>query len=191
MTRRYTKTKRAEREGETRQRIVEATTDLHTEIGPMRTTISMIAERAGVQRHTVYAHFPDERSLQMACSGHVMERDPLPTPGDWQSINDPAVRLRSALEALYRWYARNARLMAHIVRDAELVPITREVAELRSGPAIQAIEESVSAGFGVGGKAALALAMSFHAWRTLVETSGLDQARAVDLMARMVLDADT
>lgn len=189
MNRRYTKTKRAEQQFETRQRIVEATVDLHTEVGPRRTTISMIAERAGVQRHTVYAHFPDDRSLQMACSGHVLSNDPLPSPQDWQSVNDPSVRLREALEALYRWYARNADLMANVVRDAEVLPITREVTELRAGPAMQAISDSVSGGLHARSKAALALAMSFHSWRTLVVDEGIDQSEAVDLMVRTVLTA--
>ena len=78
MTRAYTLKRRAEKQAETRQRIVEATVDLHSTVGPAKTTISMIADRAGVQRHTVYAHFPDERSLHMACSGLSLERDPLP-----------------------------------------------------------------------------------------------------------------
>jgi AcrR family transcriptional regulator len=68
MARTYTLKRRAEQQAETRQRIVEAAVDLHS-VGPAFTTISMIAERAGVQRHTVYAHFPDERSLYLACSG--------------------------------------------------------------------------------------------------------------------------
>lgn len=189
-TRRYTKSKRAEQESETRQRIVEATVDLHSEVGPLRTTISMIAERAGVQRHTVYAHFPDDRTLQMACSGHVMANDPLPGPQDWEAVNDPLVRLCKALEALYGWYARNADLMANVVRDAEVLEVTREVMELRSGPGLQAIANSVSGGIGAKGNAALILAMSFHTWRTLVGEAGMDQAEAAGLMARTVVEAD-
>jgi AcrR family transcriptional regulator len=80
MSRTYTLKRRAERQAETRRRIVEAAVDLHSSIGPARTTVSMIAERAGVQRHTFYAHFPDERSLFLACSGLTLERDPLPDP---------------------------------------------------------------------------------------------------------------
>ena len=53
MTRTYQKKKRAEREAETRRRIVEATVALHTSVGPARTTISAVAAKAGVQRHTV------------------------------------------------------------------------------------------------------------------------------------------
>src|SRR5215831_15958184 len=89
----YTLRRRAEQQVETRQRIVEAAVDLHTRVGPARTTISMIAEQAGVQRHTLYAHFPDERSLSLACSGLVAERDPLPDPEVWRAITDPHERL--------------------------------------------------------------------------------------------------
>lgn len=187
MARTYTKLKRAEQEAETRQRIVEATVDLHAELGPVRTTISMVAERAGVQRHTVYAHFPDDRSLVMACSAHAMARDPLPVPEEWSGVNDPGVRLERALTALYAWYARNARLMASVLRDAEIDALTREATELRAGPAMRAIRESVSTGLGANGDAALTLAMSFHTWRTLVVDAGLDPSDAVDLMVRAVI----
>ena len=70
MKRRYELKERARRQAETKQRIVEAAVALHTSVGPARTTISAIAERAGVERHTVYAHFPDERTLFRACSTH-------------------------------------------------------------------------------------------------------------------------
>ena len=69
---------RARRKAETRERIVEATVALHTSIGPARTTISAVAERAGVERHTVYAHFPDDGSLLRACSAHWEARHPSP-----------------------------------------------------------------------------------------------------------------
>ena len=78
MARTYTLTRRAEQQAETRRRIVEAAVELHGSVGPALTSISMVAERAGVQRHTLYAHFPDERSLQLACSGLFAERAPLP-----------------------------------------------------------------------------------------------------------------
>lgn len=190
MARTYTKAKRAEKEAETRLRIVEATVDLHREVGPARTTIKMIAERAGVQRHTVYAHFPDDMDLHMACSGHHMERNPLPSPDAWSAQNDPDIRLRSALTELYGWYAQNAQLMASVLRDAEIHQPTRQVTELRAGPGMHAIAESVSAGLGAKGQAALALAMSFYTWRTLVGEAGLKPAAAAGLMAAAVTGAD-
>jgi AcrR family transcriptional regulator len=190
MARGYVKSKRAEREAETRERIVEATVDLHAKVGPARTTISMIAERAGVQRHTVYAHFPDEMELNLACSGHYMEHNPLPTPDAWDSVNDPEVRLRTALEALYDWFARNAQMMTSILRDAPIHRPTREVAELRSGPAMRAIADSLSGDLGPKAKAALTLAMSFHTWHSLTGDAGLDSREAAHLMAGVVLQAD-
>src|SRR5687767_13987292 len=112
MARTYTLKRRAEQQAETRQRIVEAAVDLHSGVGPALTTISMIAERAGVQRHTVYAHFPDERSLYLACSVLTHERDPPPDAGAWRSIEDRHERLRAGFSALYSWYERNAELVA-------------------------------------------------------------------------------
>ena len=79
MARTYRLKRRAERQDETRHRIVEAAVALHTTVGPARTTVSAIAERAGVQRHTFYRHFPDERSLGLACSGRGTDAIRSPT----------------------------------------------------------------------------------------------------------------
>ena len=97
MTRTYTLKRRAEQQAETRRKIVKAAVDLHSSIGPALTTISMVADRAGVQRHTLYAHFPDERSLFLACSGLAFERDPLPDAEAWRAIKDQRERLRVGL----------------------------------------------------------------------------------------------
>src|SRR3954451_5643804 len=102
--RKYELKKRAERQAETRRRIVEATVQLHQEVGPSKTTISEVAERAGVQRLTVYKHFPDERSLLGACSAHWREHNPPPDPTGWAGIDDPDERLRGALTGLYGFY---------------------------------------------------------------------------------------
>jgi AcrR family transcriptional regulator len=189
MARTYTKTRRAELEEETRLRIADAALALHTEIGPARTTVSQIAERAGVQRHTVYAHFPEERDILMACSGLHLERAPPPSPGSWDTIRDPAQRLAKALSALYAWYERNEALLAAVFRDAEHYPLLRDISNLRFGPGFAAIAASLSAGLNARGKAALALALSFHTWRTLTRDAGLKPAAAVELMASMVLKA--
>ena len=94
MGRKYELKRRATTQARTRQRIVEAAVALHTTIGPVRTTVSGIAERAGVQRHTVYNHFPDEQSLGLACSGLFVEQYPLPDPTQWLRIADGEQRLR-------------------------------------------------------------------------------------------------
>lgn len=186
MTRTYTLRRRAEQQAETRRRIVEAAVELHGSVGPALTTVSMIAERAGVQRHTFYAHFPDERSLFEACSGRAMERDPPPDAAAWAGVDDPRERLQVGLGALYRWYARNAGLMACVLRDAEHHALTREVAEMRMGPYFAACRETLGAGLEATPRAMLELALSFFTWRTLARDAGLGPEAAAAAMAAAV-----
>src|SRR3712207_3652089 len=87
MPRKYEMKRRAERMEETRRRIAEAAVELHGTIGPARTTVSAIAEKAGVQRHTYYAHFPELKDLYQACMGLHLERNPLPDPPRWAEIS--------------------------------------------------------------------------------------------------------
>ena len=186
MTRTYTLKRRAEQQAETRRRIVEAAVDLHGTVGPARTTFSMVAERADVQRHTLYAHFPDERSLLMACSALALERDPLPDPAPWRSIADRHERLRVGLTAIYGWFERGAELAACILRDAETHPVVREVVGLRMGPAIAAHHEVLGAKLNAKQRAMLGLALSFYTWRNLVREGGLTQNAAVGAMLQAI-----
>src|SRR5438270_10289088 len=128
MPRKYELKRRAERQEETRRRIVEATIELHRTKGPARTTLSDVARRAGVQRHTLYSHFSDARALQMACSGHFTELNPLPDPAQWQALQGEA-RLRRGLLELYEYFARTEDMMAAVFRDAEVHSLTREIME--------------------------------------------------------------
>ncbi len=186
MSRPYTLKRRAEQQAETRRRIVEAAVDLHGSVGPAFTTFTMVAERAGVQRHTLYAHFPDERSLLLACSGLAFERDPFPDAGRWRHHEEPGERMRVGLRALYDWYERNADLAACVLRDAEHHAPTREIAELRQGPPMAACREVLGAGLNVRQRALLRVALSFFTWRTLVRESGLKQGAAVAAMAQAI-----
>jgi AcrR family transcriptional regulator len=190
MTRTYTMGKRADQQAQTRQRIVEAAVDLHGTVGPAQTTVTMIAERAGVQRHTFYKHFPDERSLMMACSGLAAERDPMPEAEPWRAIGDREERLGTALSEVYAWFGRNAGLMACVTRDAQNHALTREIAELRRGPVIAAYAEVLGGNRGPLGRAALQLALSFPSWNTLVRDAGLSQEDAVKVMVCAVLAAE-
>ncbi|HWV42605.1 TetR/AcrR family transcriptional regulator [Pseudorhodoplanes sp.] len=185
-TRRYTLRKRAEQQAETRRRIVEAAIELHGTVGPANTTLSMIAERAGVQRHTLYAHFPDERSLSLACSGLHFERQPMPAAAAWRDIRDQRERLTTGLRAIYDWYERNEALVACVVRDAEIHPLTREIVELRFAPFMIAWNEVLGAKLTAKQRAMLQLALSFHTWRTLARGAGLKQAAAVDAMVQAI-----
>jgi AcrR family transcriptional regulator len=183
MSRTYTFKKRAEQQAETRQRIVEAAVELHGSVGPAGTSFSMVAERAGVQRHTLYAHFPDERSLLMACSGLVQERNPPPDAAPWRTIDDRSERLRTALAAIYNWYESIADLTACVLRDAEHHPLVREISELRWGPYFAAYHDVLGAKLDAKQRAMLNLALSFFTWRTLARDSGLKPAAVVKAMA--------
>jgi AcrR family transcriptional regulator len=187
VTRAYRLKARAARQQQTRQRIVEAAVELHSTVGPVRTSVSAIARRAGVQRHTYYRHFPDEFSLRLACSALHDERDPFPDPARWASIEDPARRLRRALAALYAYYDRNETLLANLARDAEVDPPTRDIVALRYGPPLAAIREALAHGLPRGARgrralAALDLALDFNTWRLLTRRSGLSGRQAVELM---------
>jgi AcrR family transcriptional regulator len=186
MARTYTLKRRAEQQADTRRRLVEAAVDLHSSIGPALTTFSMVAERAGVQRHTLYAHFPDERSLYMACSGLALERDPLPEAGPWRTIEDRHERLRVGLSAVYGWFERNAELAACVLRDAEYHHLTKEMVELRLGPSLSSYQEVLGAKLSARQRAVLRLALSFFTWRTLVREGGLKQGAAVATMVQAI-----
>src|SRR5919199_4104730 len=131
-SRTYELKKRAERQEETRRRIVAAAVELHTKLGPARTTVQAIAEKAGVTRPTVYAHFPDARSLLEACSGHVRATIPPPDPALWRSISDPSERLETALRELYGYYERLEPLLENVQRDAAVMPLVAEMNSYRT-----------------------------------------------------------
>lgn len=187
MARAYTMTRRAAQQAETHLRIVEAAIALHGEMGPAQTSLSQVAERAAVQRHTLYAHFPDERSLLLACSGLHLERNPLPDPENWNAIAGAAARLKTGLAALYRWYDANADLAGCVLRDAEFHEPTREVVALRIGPHLQACRRVLCEGLTERQSAVLDAAMGFATWRSLARRSGLDSDTAADVMTKAVV----
>jgi AcrR family transcriptional regulator len=187
MTRTYQKKKRAEREAETRQRIVEATLALHTSVGPWRTTISAIAEKAGVQRHTVYAHFPDEGTLFAACTSHWAELHPFPATEPWDAAVDPLERLALALQDVWAWYADVESDLELFFRDAELVPAVG-VDMARYAELLTTLADQLAADLG-GSKtvrAAVGHALAFETWRSLVRREGLTAAAAVEAMLTLV-----
>jgi AcrR family transcriptional regulator len=187
----YRKRRRAELEDETRLRITEAAVELHGSLGPARTTISAVAERAGVQRATVYRHFPDEEALFGACSMHWLGQHPLPDLGDWARVDDPEERLRAALSALYAWYENGAEMLERTTRDATLVPAMRSAVELRLAWLAAAAAAIVKGRPERGSRrrrveAAVGHAVSFSTWHSLVREQGLSGAQAVELMHGLV-----
>jgi AcrR family transcriptional regulator len=190
--RKYELKKRAERQRETRRRIVETTVELHRTRGPANTTISEIARRAGVNRLTVYNHFPDVTDLLKACSKSWTERHPAPDPTPWARISDPQERLRTALADLYSFYARTEPMRANVLRDAQTMP---ELAALLEGsvvPYLEALRDLLAEGWEVSDKnrrrllATLALALDFHTWRSLERGSGMSRREAVETMLEAV-----
>jgi AcrR family transcriptional regulator len=187
----YQLKRRAESQAETRLRIVEAAVALHRTLGPARTTISAIAERAGVQRLTVYRHFPDEIALLMACSGHFLTLHPPPDPAPWRAVARPLRRLEIGLTALYSYFAETADLWAAVLRDAAVHEPTRTILERRSG-SFDDIRGVLTDGFRAKGRArklveaSVAHAVDFHTWQSLVAVGGMTPAQAVDLMVAMV-----
>ena len=115
MARKYEMKRRAERQKETHRRITEAAVELHRTVGPARTTISAIAEKAGVQRHTYYAHFPELKDLYQACMGHYLERNPVPEPATWAEVADGEERLRVALCEVYAYYSSNESMISNVL----------------------------------------------------------------------------
>jgi AcrR family transcriptional regulator len=191
MSRKYELKRRAERQEETRRRIVEAAIQLHGTKGPARTTLSDIARLAGVQRHTLYRHFPDEREIGLACSALFSELHPPPDPDGWGEIDEDAERLRTGLRALYAWYEQVEDMFTCLLRDAEVHPLTRELLELRGAEPMSRIRGALAVGLGRRKRvqAAIDLALDFRTWRRLRD-SGLDTAEAAELMAETVLCAN-
>ena len=186
MNRKYELKERARRQAQTRQRIVEAAVELHTSVGPARTTISGIAERAGVERHTVYAHFSDDRALFRACSEHWAARHPMPDLEALAEIDDPVRRLRRALGEMYSWYESVEADLALFVRDASVIPANADALdEITADFAILA--DAISKGWPrrKSVRAAIGHALEFETWRSLVRRQGLSRTQAVDAMARL------
>jgi AcrR family transcriptional regulator len=186
-TRRYRKRRRAESEAETRQRITEAAMELHGTIGPARTTISAVAERAGVQRATVYRHFPDEEALFGACSAHWAALHPPPDPGGWAAIAEPGTRLRAGLADIYAWYGSDVQMFVNTRRDAALAPAMRAPVA-RGQAAMAAMVEALVKGRPERGnrrrrvRAAIAHAAAFGTWYSLTQEGGLRDEEAIDAM---------
>lgn len=182
MVRRYKLKERALSQRETRERIVEAAVALHENPGPRATTISAIAERAGVQRLTVYRHFPSDAALFDACSSHWNAANPPPDPSAWMSISDPKRRAQTALLALYRYYRASRRMLASVLRDAPFVEqVEKALKPFRAY--LTDLAEGLSAGYSASGRAeavrvTIRHAVQFETWASLTRDGLSDEAAA-------------
>jgi AcrR family transcriptional regulator len=186
----YNKRRRAELEEQTRLRITESAVELHGTVGPVRTTISAVAERAGVRRSTVYRHFPDEAALFAACSSHWAASHPPPDPTPWAAIADPDDRLATALRELYAYYRGTEEMWFNILRDEPLVPvISVPLGGYRAY--LDAVRDVLAAGRRRRRRvrAAIGHALAFPTWRSLAREQGLDDDDAAELMRGLVATA--
>jgi AcrR family transcriptional regulator len=190
-TRRYQLRKRADAMEATRRRITEAAYELHGSVGPARTTMSAVAERAGVQRQTVYRHFPTEEHLFDACSGHFAQTHPRPDVEEWRAIADPAARLETALDELYAHYERTEAMYTNLLRDETLVaPVAARLPRFRAyldgAAGVLADDWGARGGRRALVAAAARHAVDFHTWRSLARDGGASRAGVVELAAAMV-----
>ncbi|TMK57439.1 MAG: TetR/AcrR family transcriptional regulator [Actinobacteria bacterium] len=190
--RKYEKKRRAEAEAQTRLRITESAVELHGTLGPAQTTMSAVAEHAGVRRSTLYRHFPDERALFGACSVHWAEQNPPPDISRWEQVEDPEERLGQALERMYAYYRRSGGMIDRLLRDEKSVPVVAE----KFAPYHQFLEiagEILMRGRNLRGnaakrtRAAIGHALSFRTWQDLTEVQGLDDEGAVALMSSLAV----
>lgn len=189
-TRKYEQKRRAEQQAETRQRIVEAMVALHREVGPARTTISAIAERAGVERLTVYRHFADELAMFQACSAHFETEVAPPDPAVWTGVAEPPGRLRTALLAFYGYYRQAEDMLTHVHRDVPQLPALAAVMAPWDA-FVDGVRDGLLEGWDARGPARARLAaavrhaLRFETWRSLAREERLGDAEAADLMVAL------
>jgi AcrR family transcriptional regulator len=189
--RKYELRRRAEGMEATRRRIAEAAMELHGSVGPARTTMSAVAERAGVQRHTLYRHYPTEEALFGACSGLFAAENPAPDVERWRAMAEPAERLAFGLDELYGWYEQTEPMLTNLYRDRALVePVNSHMR--RTDDYIAEAGRTLAAGFAARGgrrhvlSAAVRHAVDFGTWRSLVRDGGVSRAQAVRLACALV-----
>ena len=193
--RKYELKKRAAEMAETHLRITEAAIELHGTVGPSRTTLSAVARRAGVERRTLYRHFPTEADLFVACSTHYFAANPWPDLGSWRAIRDPHQRLARALDELHAYYERTEPVLRNVLRDAELDDLARDaVAPLHAY--LEEAAEILTVGRPVRGRrrqllvGALRHALAFPTWHSLT-ANGMKRPDAAKLVTALVDAAAT
>ncbi|MEA2454886.1 MAG: hypothetical protein QOI45_1148 [Thermoleophilaceae bacterium] len=189
----YRKQKRAELEAQTRLRITESAVALHGTLGPSRTSMSAVADHAGVRRSTLYRHFPDEVALFAACSAHWAAANPPPDITEWAAITDPDERLATALGELYPYYRRTEQMLDNLHRDQAMPTVNQFFGAFREFMAIA--RDTLMRGRRSRGatrrrvSAATGHALAFTTWRSLAREHELHDREAADLMCRLVAAA--
>jgi AcrR family transcriptional regulator len=192
----YRLKQRAERQAQTRHRIVEATVALHQEVGPASTTVAEIARRAGVSRLTVYNHFPSDGDLFAACQQQFLIENPIPDLTPALALAKPSERVQAVLTLLYGAFRRQAPMSAKVLHDRQALPALDALLARTRDASIAELSRSLAAGFRVRGaagarlRAVVALALDFWTWQRLAQ-EGLTDDKAAQLMADLVACAAT
>lgn len=185
--------RRAAAADQTRRRIIEAAVALYQARGPADTTISAVAEHAGVERLTVYRHFPDERLLLDACWDYWSALHPLPPIHRWEAIADPRQRLRAGLDALYIYYDAAGSLLERLLLDRARMPALADVMQ-PFDRWIADVRAHLLEGWGAHGRprqwivALIDHALSFTTWASLSRSGILQPGEASRLLCRAVAD---
>jgi AcrR family transcriptional regulator len=193
MPRKYQQKRRAEQQEQTRQQIIAAALELIEQVGPIRTTISAIAERAGVERVTVYRHFPDEQALFIGCMRHYIATHPLPDPTRWEQISEPETRLRIGLTEIYTYHGQTEQMAEQTIRDLPVLPALQEALQPYSQYWTR-IRDVLGANWNTEGgqlpllSAAIGHAIAFQTWHSLVQEQGLGNVQAIELMIALIRD---
>ena len=183
-------TKRAELQQATRQRITASAVKLHGTLGPAHTSMSAIAEHAGVRRSTLYRHFPNEGALFEACSGQWAREHPLPDLGKWAAVLDPRARLHLALAELYAYYEGAEPMLSNILRDADAMESVRQqfapfVDYMEAARATLLAGRRERSRHAKKASAAVGHALAFTTWRSLVREQGCTATEAVEMMCSL------
>ncbi|HKF83196.1 MAG TPA: helix-turn-helix domain-containing protein [Solirubrobacterales bacterium] len=192
--RKYEKKRRAEAEAQTRLRITESAVELHGTLGPARTSMSAVADHAGVRRSTLYRHFPDEEALFGACSVHWATENPPPDISRWAEIEDPEERLAIALGEMYAYYRRVGGMIDKLLRDEQMIPVVADKFALYH-QFLEIAADLLASGRRPRGnaakrtRAAVGHALAFRTWQDLTEVQGLDDRQAAELMSALIAAA--
>ena len=185
--RKYELKKRADDLAETHMRITEAAIELHGTVGPSRTTLSAVAQRAGVERRTLYRHFPTEADLFAACSSHYFAANPWPDLDGWRAIRDPRQRFAQALDELYAYYERNEPMLSNVLRDAEHSDLARAAVAPLNAYLVEAAGILVTSRRRLAG-AAVRHSLALSTWKSLA-ANGVRRSDAVKLVTALVESA--
>jgi AcrR family transcriptional regulator len=189
--RKYQLKRRAARQQETRERIVDAAIALHEEIGPAATTVSALAERAGVQRLTVYKYFPTEPDVLAACSAKWLGAHPPPAIDDMPA-GESAERTRAVLAALYGYYRGTQNMWVSLYRDrGKLEALEAPMAQFDAY--LEGLRTALLAGLARRRsktvRVTLGHVLRFSTWRSLAD-EGLEDAAMAALAADWVQGGD-